>query len=182
MENTNVGHGNTMPFTPYHMGPGMLLKAAAPDRFSIVVFGLTQVAIDMEALWYLIRWDLPIHRFWHTYLGATVVFAVFALVGKPASQTVKSAWNRCTTFFGHRELNVPEHTSWLAAFTGAVVGSYSHVLLDSMYSYDMTPMQPWNDRNPLLGLVGPTWLIVLCVFLGVLGIGGYLERRIRRQE
>jgi len=159
------------------MGPGMLIKAAVMDRFSIVVFGLTQVAIDMEALWYLIRWDLPIHRFWHTYSGATIVAAVFIIVGKPVSQVIKSGWNRCAVFCGRKEFIVPVRTSWLASFIGAVIGSYSHILLDSMYSCDMAPMQPWTDNNPMLGIVGPVWILLLCVLFGILGVGGYFERR-----
>ena len=72
-----------MPFTPIHMGPGMAVKAALPRHFSIVVFGLTQITVDLEVLWYLARWNPPLHRFWHTYLGATVVATVLALAGRP---------------------------------------------------------------------------------------------------
>ena len=39
-----------MPFTPLHMGPGMFVKAAMPRHFSIIVFGLTQIVLDLEAL------------------------------------------------------------------------------------------------------------------------------------
>jgi hypothetical protein len=34
-----------MPFTALHLGPGLLLKAAAPRHFSLVAFGATQVGI-----------------------------------------------------------------------------------------------------------------------------------------
>lgn len=33
-----------MPFTPYHFGPGLGLKAAAPRRLSFLSFATTQVA------------------------------------------------------------------------------------------------------------------------------------------
>jgi hypothetical protein len=65
-----------MPFTPIHMGPGMAVKAAMPRHFSIVVFGLTQIVIDVEVLWQLAIGGYPLHRFCHTYLGRTHADAV----------------------------------------------------------------------------------------------------------
>ena len=55
------------------MGPGMLVKAAVPRSFSIIVFGLTQIVIDLEVLQHMARNEYPFHTFWHTYLGATVI-------------------------------------------------------------------------------------------------------------
>ena len=37
-----------MPATPYHFGPGLLIKAAAPRQFSMAAYSLTQVVIDLE--------------------------------------------------------------------------------------------------------------------------------------
>jgi hypothetical protein len=37
-----------MPFTPLHMGPGLAIKALAGHRFSILTFGIAQVAMDVE--------------------------------------------------------------------------------------------------------------------------------------
>lgn len=33
-----------MPFTPFHMGPGLLVKALLQGSFSLMVFGWTQIA------------------------------------------------------------------------------------------------------------------------------------------
>ena len=37
-----------MPFTPFHMGPGLAVKAVCGRYFSLVVFGFSQVAIDIN--------------------------------------------------------------------------------------------------------------------------------------
>jgi len=155
----------------------MTVKAIIPRHFSICVFAFTQVAIDLEVLWYLTRWDPPVHRFWHTYLGATVVAAVCFLLGKPVSQLVKTVWNRLAERCKDADLSVPVPTTWLASFTGSVFGAYSHILLDSIFHRDMAPMQPWN---PIFGIIGRMLLQVLCVLLGVAGLAVYLERARRK--
>ena len=45
-----------MPITPFHFGPGALIKAAVPDHFSWTVFALANVVIDLEpvSLFFLI--------------------------------------------------------------------------------------------------------------------------------
>lgn len=67
-----------MPFTPFHMGPGLAVKAVSGRRFSLMVFGFCQVAIDIEPLVRMLRGDIVIHGFTQTYLGATLVAFVGA--------------------------------------------------------------------------------------------------------
>ena len=112
-----------MPFTPLHMGPGMAVKAACPRHFSIIVFGLTQIVIDSEILWHLARQDYPLHAFWHTYFGATVLAALLTILGKPASQWLKAAWNWFALKCRQENLTVLTHTGWLASCTGAFFGA-----------------------------------------------------------
>ncbi len=42
-----------MPFTPYHLGPGLLLKSVLSHRFSLMVFACSQFLLDLEPLFYL---------------------------------------------------------------------------------------------------------------------------------
>jgi hypothetical protein len=165
-----------MPFTPFHMGPGMAVKAAADRHFSIVVFGMTQVAFDLEVLWYLWRWEHPFHRFWHTYLGATIIAVVFAIVGKPVSQRVKSIWNRFAARCGRADLSVTVRTTWISAFTAAVIGAYSHILLDSLYHPDMAAFLPWYSANQLGGVFRSGAVEIGCVLFGLCGLAAYLLR------
>jgi hypothetical protein len=171
-----------MPFTPFHMGPGMVVKAAAPRHFSIVVFGLTQIAIDLEVLRHLARHDHAVHAFWHTYLGATIIAAVMMIVGKPVSQWAKRLWNYAAARGLEWDWTVDGRTTWPASCAGAVLGAYSHVFLDSMCHLDDRPLGPWSSANPLRGLVTCRDLGVGCLVLGVAGLVWFLERERRKRR
>jgi len=49
------------------------------------------------------------------------------------------------------------------------VGTYSHVLLDSVMHADLRPLAPFAETSALLGIVSVGTLHLLCVFGGVLG-------------
>src|SRR5215471_1105046 len=70
-----------MPVTPFHMGPGVVIKAVGGRYFSLMVFGFSQVAMDVEPLVRMIRGDAVLHGFTHTYLGATLIGLVSAVAG-----------------------------------------------------------------------------------------------------
>ena len=48
-------HEASVPFTPFHMGPALALKAVSGQYFSVLVFGIAQVAMDIEPLVGMIR-------------------------------------------------------------------------------------------------------------------------------
>ena len=75
-----------MPFTPLHMGPGLAFKAIGGRHFSLMVFGFSQVMIDLEPLIRMILGDSVLHGVTHTYLGATTVGLASVLIGKPFCQ------------------------------------------------------------------------------------------------
>ena len=39
-----------MPFTPFHMGPGILIKSLLQGAFSLMVFGWAQIVMDIQPL------------------------------------------------------------------------------------------------------------------------------------
>ncbi len=39
-----------VPFTPIHMGPGMLVKPVLQERFSLMMFGWSQIMMDIQPL------------------------------------------------------------------------------------------------------------------------------------
>ena len=139
-----------MPFTPFHFGPGALVHSAAPKHISFLAFCGANVLVDVEPLYFMVTHQWPIHRFCHTYVGATVaaaiVVGVFALVRKLMPRlTVR------------------------AVALGAIIGTYSHVLLDSLMHADMKPFAPFSDHNPLLGAVFFNTLHGICLLAGVVG-------------
>lgn len=158
-----------MPITPLHFGPAALAKAVTPKYFSFGVFGFTQLAMDLEPLYYLIQGVWPIHRFFHTYLGATLVAVFAVVVGKPLSELVIRLWNRRLRPGQRDWLGIAPRITLIAAVVGALFGAYSHVFLDSIMHSDMQPFAPWWDGNGLLDLISIDQLYLLCAGSGVLG-------------
>jgi hypothetical protein len=158
-----------MPFTPFHMGPGLAVKAVCGRYFSLMVFGFSQVAIDIEPLVRIIRGDAVFHGFTHTYLGATLVALVSVVVGRPFCQFLLSYWTseRYSPFLNW--LRGPNLLSWPAAIAGAIVGTSSHVFLDSIMHSDMQPLAPLSEANALLRVISVGSLHLVCVLSGVFG-------------
>lgn len=158
-----------MPITPFHMGPGLLVKAVGGRHVSLMVFGVSQVAMDIEPIVRMIRDDVVLHGFVHTYLGATLIGLVSAVVGRPIGQALLDRWTPAPTAVLETWLRGPTLISWPAAVVGAFVGTYSHVFLDGVMHSDMQPLVPFSRANALLGVVSPGVLHVGCVVSGVLG-------------
>jgi hypothetical protein len=154
-----------MPFTPFHFGPGAALKAATRSRFSFTVFCYSQVITDLESGFYLFRREYPVHRFFHTYLGATLVAMVCALTGRYLCQ------------FALRSFKHPTDVSWGVAFASAFVGTYSHVFLDSIMHSDLLPSAPFSAANPMFQLISLPLLHQSCLALGIVGVVIYLVRK-----
>ena len=158
-----------MPVTPFHFGPAAVVKAAAPKHFSFVAFGLTQVIIDTEPAFYMSLGMWPIHRFFHTYFGATVVALVVILFGRRLCEGLLRLWNWRLSDRQKAWLGVSPHISITAMTTGALFGGYSHVFLDSIMHSDMHPFAPISEGNGLIYIVSVEALHQLCVISAVLG-------------
>ena len=171
-----------MPLTPIHMGPALAAKAVVPRHFSLLTFGLTQVVIDSEVAFYIVRGDWPLHRHLHTYLGATAVAILAVLLGRPLLERAISLLNRLAVPDRESTLWIEPRIPPLAAVTGAVIGSYSQVLLDSIMHSDLRPFAPWSDSNPLLGIMSGANLVLTCLALGALGAIALAIATVRRRR
>lgn len=158
-----------MPFTPFHMGPGLAIKAVSGRHFSLMVFGFSQVAIDIEPLVRIIRGDAVLHGFTHTYLGATLIGLLSVAVGRPVCQFLLNYWTPDPNSPFLNWLRGPKLISWPAAIAGTFVGTYSHVFLDSIMHSDMQPLAPLSEVNGLLHVISVEGLHLVCVASGVLG-------------
>lgn len=143
-----------MPFTPLHFGVGALCHAVAPRRVSLSAFCAGTVLIDLEPLYYLLRGEFPLHRFWHSYVGATLLLLLAQLAFR---------WLRRRDWFGFPQLTRAN------VFAGLSLGLYSHVLLDSVMHADMHPWWPVLGHNALLNWVSIDALYNGCLLAGVLG-------------
>jgi H+/Cl- antiporter ClcA len=174
-----------MPYTPLHMGPGMVVKSMAPRHFSIIAFGMTQVLIDLEVLWNMERHNTQLHTFFHTCLGVSLVALIAIPLGKTLSTSVRRIWNYVARYVSSFDMTVPGQTTWTATILGAGIGAYSHVLFDCFYHLDIEPFQPWSDANPFKGLMDPFKMETAFNMLFILGlvwfiIGEILRKRAQR--
>lgn len=159
-----------MPFTPFHMGPGAAIKAVSGANFSLMVFGFSQVAIDLEPLVRILRGDATLHGLSHTYLGAALIAALSIVLGKPVCERLLRLWLGFARSGWLGLLDPDPKISWLAATTGAFVGTFSHVAIDSIMHADMEPLYPVSSSNGLLGAISLGELHLLCLVLGVVGV------------
>ena len=151
-----------MPFTPFHMGPGLLIKSLLNGSFSLMVFGWAQIVMDLQPLFVIITGEGHLHGFSHTYVGATLL-AIFSIMsGKHLSE------------LGLRTIGIsknenPVTISWLVASISASIGTFSHVLLDSIMHADVEPFYPILLENHLHDLMTVGALHTLCLFSALLG-------------
>jgi len=153
-----------VPFTPFHFGPGLLLKAVAPGRFSFTAYAAAQVVIDVESGYYLLTQQAPVHRSLHTFvlggLAGTCTGVVLGWVGRRLLPRAAR---------DPRPL-VAAELSARGALLGGLGGGLAHALLDGMMHFDMRPFAPFTQSNPLLGLLTLQGLHLLCLLSGVAGL------------
>lgn len=122
-----------MPFTPFHMGVGVAAKAVAPRLVSIQVFGLAQIAMDLEPAIGMARGSDVLHGWTHTLWGAVPVALATMLTWKAVERRRIWRW----TF-------EPLQTSTLVVT--AFLAVWSHVLVDALIHRDMISTRallPW---------------------------------------
>jgi hypothetical protein len=150
-----------MPFTPFHFGPGILVKSVAPRRFSFLVFIAIQVLIDFETLWNLMRGNPRLHTFFHSYLGALLI-SVLIFVFRHKLVALAKRIN----FF--RRTLVGSLAPDVLVFS-VVVGAFSHVLLDSLMHADLFPFAPFSLGNNFQGQISLIGLHLGCIISGAIG-------------
>ena len=148
-----------MPFTPLHMGPGIVVKAALQSRFSLMVFGWSQIVIDIQPLVVMLSDKGELHGFSHTLLGATLIGVFCSLTGKHLGE------------FGLRLIRDPKYLpiSWRVSAASAFIGTYSHILIDSIMHSDVLPLWPISTASPLHGIISIEALHVWCMASAVVG-------------
>ena len=150
-----------MPITPFHFGPGVLFAGAAPRRISLIAFVAANCITDVESIYNVLTGNFPYHRFLHTFLGAAVVTALTVAIFLVTRQLA-------------RRFPLPNWFSWqqltlLPVTVGALLGSFSHIVLDGVMHADMRPFAPWSDANPFLHRVSLGVLHWGCAAAAALG-------------
>jgi hypothetical protein len=163
-----------MPATPFHLGPGLLIKAAAPRSFSLAAYSVAQVVIDIESGYYLLKGDYPVHRQAHTFFLGGLIGLVCGLI----VSRIGRAWAKPRDAIP--EALAVEYRLLIAAYSG-LFGGVFHSFLDGIMHADMRPLRPFSDANPLLGVVSIQVLYLFCIVTGILGAALLLAWERRRR-
>jgi hypothetical protein len=164
-----------MPATPFHFGPGLLVKAAAPRQFSLAAYTVTQIVIDLESGYHLLRGDYPVHRQAHTFLLGGLIGLLCGLIVSRVGRRLLRPRDAMPEALG-AEIRMP-----IAAMSG-IFGGVFHSVLDGIMHPDIRPFRPFTDANPLYGLVSIRVVYLFCIITGLVGAALLLawERRARR--
>jgi hypothetical protein len=168
-----------MPITPFHLIAITPVKAIIPKHFSWSVFVLTNIVIDLEPITLFLITLNPQHLFFHTIIGATLIAVLCATLGKRWCEIAIEIWNE--EIRGKPEakwFTSKEKISKTSAWSGALIGAWSHLLLDSFMHDDIKPLSPFTDANILFGLISISWLHTICLVIGVAGAIVLLIKRV----
>jgi hypothetical protein len=136
---------------------------------SLSVFLLTQITMDLEVLIRIMFGVSHLHGFTNTIAGATLVLVISVPLGKPVCEWALRWWNRNLSPAQARWLQVAENISWKAAWSGGIMGVYSHLILDAIMHADAKPLMPFSEINSFLGLISADRLDLLCVVCLLVG-------------
>jgi len=164
-----------MPATPFHFGPGLLVKAAAPRQFSMAAYSLAQIVIDIESGYYMLHHANPVHRQAHTFaLGGLIGLACGLIVSKVGTWLARPRDVVPEAFAAEYRLPV--------AVVSGIFGGIFHSVLDGIMHADIRPFRPFTQANPLYGLVSVEILYLFCIVTGLVGAALLLawQRRPRR--
>jgi hypothetical protein len=151
-----------VPFTPFHFGPGLLIKSVAPRHLSLAAYAAANVVVDVEPLYHLLRGEPRLHGWTHTFIGAAGLGALAGLACAALSRTVVPR-------------SVPQsdvlrgETSFFAIMSGAILGGITHPFFDGLMHGDLQPFLPFSGANPLLHRVPHDMVAPLCASAGLIG-------------
>lgn len=163
--------GSSMPLTPFHLGPVLLLGLLIFSYVDLPALSVGAVAPDLEGL-FDILFDPPRrdhHEFLHSYLGAFLLafpVASFAYV-------IRGVTGSLAHIFGLRQNSSPR-----VILFSSILGTFSHVFLDSFLYQDQDPFMPF-DGNPFFPILGERQYIIIylgCSLCFLLGIAIWLRR------
>jgi len=157
-----------VPFTPFHLGPASILALALLRYVSLPALLLGSIAPDIQPLITLFL-NLPgtLHGPpLHSLIGATLLLAppltiLTFILRQPLNDIL-------TPFKLNQKPTLP------SILTGALIGIYSHILLDAYLYTDITPFYPLTT-NPLLN---PSTLryyqiYTLCIISFIIALATY---------
>jgi membrane-bound metal-dependent hydrolase YbcI (DUF457 family) len=169
-----VVHGVVkMPFTPFHLGLGLLIGMLLFSYVDFASIMISSIAVDVEPfLIVMFRLHLPLHGFFHSYLGGTIIAFLTAV----AIHLLRGLLAKFLVWFRIR----PE-SSFKRSLCTSLFGVYFHILLDSFLYGEMNPFYPLTG-NPFLGFLSSSTVYEFCTFSLIFGFILYVYKFILKQS
>jgi len=150
-----------MPMTPWHFGIGMPCKAVGGRHVSLSAFLLSQVLIDIEVVYRILNQLPKPHGVSHTMAGAVGIGVVTVMMLVPGVWLVQRSMGL---------VDRPRWVAWSSAWWGAMLGTISHVWLDSVMHTDVQPFWPISAASPLHQAISNVAIHELCFWSGAVGL------------
>ncbi|MBP1909632.1 metal-dependent hydrolase [Methanolobus bombayensis] len=141
-----------MPFTPFHLGPIFLLGEIFEKKVNLFSILIGSIIIDIRATYCLFAGCRPLHGPLHTFLAATIVGLLIAWLIYS-----QRTWLQKIT----DKLRIEQSYSFNSTILGSIIGTWSHVVLDSPLYSEITPLWP-STSNPLLWEISSVTIYALC--------------------
>jgi hypothetical protein len=129
-----------MPFTPFHMGAALIVKPVTQKNFSLIAFGVAQVAMDIEPLIGMLRHSEILHGPTHTFIGAIMIGLWVALISPYICHPVLRRYNQEVNAYKLGWLSESAEPTRIAIWSGAFFGTLSHIVLDSFMHHSPMPI------------------------------------------
>ncbi len=145
-----------MPFTPFHLGPGLFFGLLFLSFLDFPTFLVANVIVDIEPLLVMVfQLPYPLHGFFHSLLGGTLVTVPLALV----MHKIRNKLTPLLSFF-----RIDQQVSFKKILAAALSGVYLHILLDSRSYLDIQPFFP-SSYNPFLttGILAGLDSYIFCI-------------------
>jgi membrane-bound metal-dependent hydrolase YbcI (DUF457 family) len=146
-----------MPFTPYHFGPALFFGLLFLSFIDFPTFLVANVIVDIEPFLVLaLNLNYPLHGFFHSLLGGTLVGVLLALI----MHRIRDKFSPLLSFF-----RLEQEVSFKSILVASLLGIYIHILLDSRIYTDIQPFYPSN-YNPLLttGILAGLDSYIICIW------------------
>ncbi len=144
-----------MPLTPFHLGPALFLGLLFFSVFDLPTFLISNVIVDLEPFIIIsLGLDYPLHGFFHSFLGGTIVAALLAIIIFKTKGRLAGVM---------KVLKLRQDSSFKKILFTALSGIYFHILLDSFLYTDIKPFYPL-EPNPLYGVFSFSDVYLFCIF------------------
>ncbi|MGF3572534.1 MAG: metal-dependent hydrolase [Candidatus Bathyarchaeia archaeon] len=135
-----------MPFTPFHLGPALFFGLALLSIFDLPTFLIASVIpyIEPFCVIYFHVYGYPLHGFFHSYLGASFLAFLAALIVYPFRDMLKYVMEAFRIS--------QQKASFKKLLFTSFVGVYFHVFLDSFLYGEMMLFYPLHG-NPFVNVL-----------------------------